>query len=102
MLNQKVTDLIYEGMLLDINDPSIADIWDDLIHLLSVDSENTINYLGECNEKEIEFLSAVFEDVAYNLKSEKYILELENLRSKFPNLNLDSIVNLAKEYSEYS
>ncbi|EXG85634.1 hypothetical protein K413DRAFT_2426 [Clostridium sp. ASBs410] len=100
MLNEKVTDLICEGMLLDINDPSIADIWDELTHLLSVDSENTINYLSGCNEKEIEFLSAVFEDVAYNLKSNRYINELENLKNKIPNLNLDSIISLAKEYSE--
>lgn len=37
MLNEKVTDLICEGMLLDINDPSIVDIWDELTHLLSVE-----------------------------------------------------------------
>lgn len=100
MLDKEVTDLICEGMFLDINDPSIADIWDKLIDLLSVDSENTINYLSECNEKEIEFLSAVFEDVAYNLKSKRYINKLENIKNKFPNLNLDSIISLAREYSE--
>lgn len=37
VLNEKVTDLICEGMLLDINDPSIVDIWDELTHLLSVE-----------------------------------------------------------------
>lgn len=99
MLNEKATDLICEGILLEMNDPSIAVIWDELTSLLSVDSEKTINYLNECNNKEIEFLSAVFEDIAYNLKSNRYIMELENLKNKFPNLNLDSIVDLAKEYS---
>lgn len=99
MLKEKATDLICEGILLEMNDPSIAVIWDELTSLLSVDSEKTINYLNECNNKEIEFLSAVFEDIAYNLKSNRYIMELENLKNKFPNLNLDSIVDLAKEYS---
>lgn len=100
MLKEKATDLICEGILLDMNDPSIAVIWDELTSLLSVDVEKTINYLNECNNLEIEFLSAVFEDIAYNLKSNRYIMEIENLKNKFPNLNLDSIVDLAKEYSE--
>lgn len=95
---EKITDLICEGILLDINDPSISNIWDELTLLLSVDLNDTINYLKQCNEKEIEFLSAIFEDVSYNLNSSEYINELEIINTKFPDLNLDSVIKTAKEY----
>lgn len=95
---EKITDLICEGILLDINDPSISNIWDELTLLLSVDLNDTINYLRQCNEKEIEFLSAIFEDVSYNLNSSEYINELEIINTKFPDLNLDSVIKTAKEY----
>jgi len=100
MLEEKLTDLICLGILMDMNDPAISDIWDELTCLLSVDLRDTINYLNGCNEKEIGFLSAVFEDVAYCLKSNKYITALEDIKNKFPNLNLEPIISLAKEYSE--
>lgn len=95
---EKITDLICEGILLDINDPSISNIWDEVTLLLSVDLNDTINYLKQCNEKEIEFLSAIFEDVSYNLNSSEYINELEIINTKFPDLNLDSVIKTAKEY----
>lgn len=95
---EKITDLICEGILLDINDPSISNIWNELTLLLSVDLNDTINYLKQCNEKEIEFLSAIFEDVSYNLNSSEYINELEIINTKFPDLNLDSVIKTAKEY----
>lgn len=95
---EKITDLICEGILLDMNDPSISNIWDELTLLLSVNLNDTINYLKQCNEKEIEFLSAIFEDVSYNLNSSEYINELEIINTKFPDLNLDSVIKTAKEY----
>jgi hypothetical protein len=84
---------------MDINDPAIYNVWDRITELLSENLESTVGYLIECNEKEIEYLSSVFEDVAVNLNDRRYIESLKFINNKFPKLELDAIIKTAEEYT---
>ena len=80
------------------NDPSIEKYWDELIELLSENESETINYLKHCTKNEAEWVSEVFEDIAYNLQSNAYIESLQKINVKYPDLNLANIIEIAKDY----
>ncbi|WP_311079302.1 hypothetical protein [Paenibacillus polymyxa] len=79
MFEEKVRAILGVRALLDDNDPRIEQKWDELINLLSEDENTTLNFLQICNKTEISYLSEVFEEVAYNLQSKKYIDVLYSL-----------------------
>ena len=97
MLRENITNLLCECILMDINDPAIYDVWDQITELLSSDVNKTITYLSECNEQELYYLSSVLEDVSVNVNCQEYINILKGLSNKFPALELESIVKLAEK-----
>ena len=55
---------------------------------------------NQLNEKEILFVSEVFEEIAYNLQSNRYIECLKSISQKYPNLNLEDSIEVAEEYMD--
>jgi hypothetical protein len=82
------------------DDFGIQKCWNELIQLLSINETETISCLNLCSEEEFLWVSEVFEDVAYNLKSDKYIMCLKQLAYEYPNLNLENFVKTAEEYHQ--
>ncbi|UIO43731.1 hypothetical protein LOY85_06145 [Brevibacillus brevis] len=73
MFDEKVRAILGARALLDENDPRIEQKWMELTDALSENEDLTLNFLKNCTKTELSYLSEVFEDVAYNLQSKKYI-----------------------------
>jgi len=100
MFVEKIRKVIGERALLHDNDPRIEQKWEELIALLSEDENLTLNFLQVCTKMELLFVSEVFEEVAYNLQSKKYIELLYSLDQRFPDLNLKTHIQIAEEYMD--
>ncbi|TKI50228.1 hypothetical protein [Lysinibacillus tabacifolii] len=100
MFEEKVRAVLGARALLDDNDPRIEQKWEELIVLLSEDENLTLNFLQVCTKTELSFLSEVFEEVAYNLQSKKYIELLYCLDQRYPDLNLKRSIQIAEEYMD--
>ncbi|WP_025845260.1 hypothetical protein [Paenibacillus ehimensis] len=100
MFEEKVRAVLGARALLDDNDPRIERKWEELIELLSENENSTLNFLQVCTKTELSFLSEVFEEVAYNLQSKKYIELLYSLDKRYPDLDLKSHIQTAESYME--
>ncbi|EON70214.1 hypothetical protein [Lysinibacillus sphaericus] len=98
MFEEKVRAVLGARALLDDNDPRIEQKWEELIVVLSEDENLTLNFLQICTKTELSFLSEIFEEVAYNLQSKKYIDLLYCLDQRYPDLNLKRSIQIAEEY----
>lgn len=72
----------------------------ELIEVLSKDELLTIDILNQLNDEEILYTSEVFEEIAYNLQSENYIHCLEKIYRKYPHLNIEDAIEVAKKFSD--
>lgn len=100
MFEEKVRAVLGARALLDDNDPRVEQKWKELIVLLSEDENLTLNFLQVCTKTELSFLSEIFEEVAYNLQSKKYIELLYLLDQRYPDLNLKRSIQIAEEYMD--
>ncbi|MDM5154729.1 hypothetical protein QUF88_13100 [Bacillus sp. DX1.1] len=100
MFEEKVRVVLGARALLDDNDPRIEQKWEELIALLSESENLTLNFLQICTKKELLLLSEVFEEVAYNLQSKKYIELLYSLDQRYPDLNLKKHIQIAESYMD--
>ncbi len=100
MDKEKAIDLLCERVLVDENDPIINKIWNELIELLSKDVTETIEFLNICTEEQLFYISEIIEDVSYNLKSQDFIDTLCKLNEKYPKLEMESDIRIAKEFME--
>ncbi|MFX3633281.1 MAG: hypothetical protein ACE3L7_30470 [Candidatus Pristimantibacillus sp.] len=98
MFNEQVRAVLGERALLDDNDPRIERKWEQLIELLSGNEASTLDFLQICTKTELTFLSEVFEEVAYNLQSEKYIELLYLLDKRYPDLELKRHIQIAESH----
>lgn len=98
MFNEKVRAVLGARALLDDNDPRIEQKWNELTELLSENEDLTLGFLKQCSKTELSFLSEVFEDVAYNLQSKKYIELLYQLDRRYPDLDLKDHIQVAEDY----
>ncbi len=99
MIKNLMDKILIEREKKHINDDfGIEECWDKMVEILSKNTNETIEYLQNCSEEEIYFISEVFEDISYKLQSPEYILCLRELEKKFPNLNLKKDVDLAESY----
>lgn len=78
------------------DDYGIYECWDKMTEILSQDIDETIQYLENCLEEDIYFISEIFEDISEKVKSEKYIICLRKLDKKFPNLNMTRDIDIAE------
>ena len=74
----------------DINDfYGINECWNEIIELLS---------LNNCSEKEVYYISEVFEDIAERTKRKEFIECLRLLDKKYPELKLKQDIDIAEDY----
>lgn len=95
--NNKVKKIIDERIKMHPDDPRIVDNWKELTNIFTANESETIEYLNNCSEYIIEWVSEVFEDISEVLQSEKFIECIEVLKSKFKNLDLEQDILYAKE-----
>lgn len=101
MLYEQIKEILSRRKKLHPEDDNgIQKCWDELIELLSKDEDNTIECLNLCTDSEVDWISEVFEDVAYNLQSRRYIECLKKLDVKYPELNLTRSITTAEDYLE--
>ena len=100
MINKVKLIISDRSKLHDEDDYNIEICRERLIEILSKDEKSTILILNELNEKEILLASEVFEEVAYNLQSNRYIECLKSIFLKYPNLNLEESIKVEEEYMD--
>jgi len=94
----QVQSLILERESIDDNDPAVYKFWNKLSTFLAENEEDTIQFLNNCSPEDALTISEVFEDVSEKLQSQAYINCLENLGLKYPDLNLESSIKVAKDF----
>lgn len=86
---------------LNINDDfGIEKSWNEMTELLSQNEMETINYLEESTEKDLYYISEIFEDVSERFQSEQFINCLRKLDKKFPELDMTQDIDIAESYIE--
>jgi hypothetical protein len=99
MIKEIMQDIIEERKKKNIEDYiGIQKCWDKMIQILSENETETIKYLQLCDQKELYFISEVFEDVSEKLQSKEYIECLRGLDKKYPELEMTNDIDLAEEY----
>ena len=73
------------------------DYWKQLTSLFTENEEETIRFLDNCSEEDVEIASEVFDNVAKVLQSLKFIDCLHRLEKKFP----DSTIAYSVAYAEF-
>ena len=96
-LLKEVIKTTKEKRKLHLNDPAISKYWDKLIELLSVDLEDTKYVLERVGEENLYQINEVFDDISYIFQSKEFILLLEELSKKYPQLDLETDIKWAKE-----
>lgn len=102
MINKVKLIISDRSKLHDEDDYNIGICRERLIEVLSKVDEDTILILNQLEEKEILLVSEVFEEVAYNLQSNRYIECLKSISQKYPNLNIEDSIEVAEEYMDCS
>ncbi|MBC2283528.1 hypothetical protein [Listeria booriae] len=99
---KKQMELILEKRKsLNINDDfGIEKSWNEMTELLSQNEMETINYLEESTEKDLYYISEIFEDVSEQFQSEQFINCLRKLDKKFPELDMTQDIDIAESYIE--
>ncbi|MBC1271669.1 hypothetical protein [Listeria booriae] len=97
---KKQMELILEKRKsLNINDDfGIEKSWNEMTELLSQNEMETINYLEESTEKDLYYISEIFEDVSERFQSEQFINCLRKLDKKFPELDMTQDIDIAQSY----
>lgn len=72
--------------------------WEELTHLLSKDETETVNLIQNATQEEIILISEVMEDVSAKLNSDKYLEALHQVNIKYPDCNLDLIIETAMQF----
>jgi len=92
-----IKNLIQERSKLHPDDPRIQNYWNLLTKMLSENENDTIEFLNECEESELYWLSEIFEDISQNLQSINFVKFLHTLKDKFPSLDLDVDIEYAEK-----
>ena len=98
MIN-KVKEILAVRMKINDEDCySVENCRKNLIAILSIDECITIEILKQLNENEILYVSEVFEEIAFNLKSSLYIKCLEKIQKKYSHLDLANAIETARDF----
>lgn len=95
--NNKVKEIINERIKMHPDDPRIVDKWKELTDIFTKNENDTIDYLNNCSEDTVEWVSEIFEDISEVLQSQKFIQCIEFLKYKFKELDLEQDIMYAKE-----
>ena len=80
------------------DDYGIQECWEKMMNILSVDVQQTVEYLENCTQEELYYISEIFEDISERLKSKIFIECLHKLDEKFPELKMTKDIDLAETY----
>ncbi|WP_271004466.1 hypothetical protein [Listeria seeligeri] len=72
--------------------------WEKLTNILSINEDETINYLKSCSKEDVLLISSVFDDVSEKLQSRRFISCLKELDKKYPDLKLTFFITDAESY----
>ncbi len=100
MINRVKSIILERKKLHDEDDYKIEICRQRLIQILSTNENDTILSLRALNQEEILYVSEVFEEVAYNLQSNKYIECLKEISNIYPQLDLEDIIIISQEYMD--
>ena len=75
---------------------SIYECWDNIAKILSQNENDTILYLNHCKKEDLYYISEIFEEIAFNFKSQKIISTFEELNQKYPELDMQADIAIAK------
>ncbi len=65
---------------------------------MSINEDETINYLKSCSKEDVLLISSVFDDVSEKLQSRRFISCLKELDKKYPDLKLTFFITDAESY----
>jgi hypothetical protein len=99
-MHQEVKEIIRKRAVLHMNDPVIEKYREELIHILSQNEKDTIDFLKKCSKEEALWVSEVFEEIAYHLQSVEYINTLKGVDQKYPELKLNDTIKTAVSYMD--
>ncbi|WP_088825384.1 hypothetical protein [Listeria goaensis] len=100
-LKNEMDAILEKRKSLNINDDfGIEKCWNEMTVLLTQNEDETIDYLNECIEDDLYYISEIFEDISEQLQSEKFITCLRKLDKKFPKLNMTKDIDIAESYIE--
>ena len=95
--NREIEKIIKERIEMHPDDPRIVEKWSELTQFFVQNEEDTIVYLNNCNQENVNWISEIFEDISEQLQSSRFIECIENLCIKFPELDLEQDVLYAKK-----
>jgi len=98
--SKNIEKILTERKELHPDDPRVYEKWNSLTEIFSKNEKETINYLENCPKEQLEWICEVFEDISEQFKSEKFIISLELLDKKYPDLNLGVDIHYAKKWIE--
>ncbi|HDR7736241.1 TPA: hypothetical protein QCX99_003457 [Bacillus thuringiensis] len=71
--------------------------WKEMTQILSKNQSETEKFLEERSSKELYFLSELFEDVAYEFKTDSFIQFLKELHLRHPDAEMEEQIEEAEE-----
>ncbi len=96
----KLNKLVYERAKLEPNNPKVEFYWDKISCLLSINEDETIEFLNKCDAKTIGWIGEVFDDISYKLQNIKFINCIKLLKEKYPEINLEWRIKCAIDMLE--
>lgn len=100
-LKTEMATVLNKRKSLNMNDDfGIEKCWNEIIKLLTQNEDKAIDYLNECDEDSLYYISEVFEDISEKFQSKKFIACLRNLDKKFPKLDMTKDIDIAESYIE--
>ncbi|MEO2205393.1 hypothetical protein ABGV42_16795 [Paenibacillus pabuli] len=93
--SEKVISLVQKRKDLHPDDPAIQAIWNEMIEILKENEQSAISFLDQCDEKELYWLSEIFEDLSSEFQSRAFIDCLFQLQKKYPDLDMEQDIEYA-------
>lgn len=97
-LQNEISRIVCKIDSLHINDPAITKYWVEMAEVLTVDEQATLEFLRNLEEPNvIDHVSSVFEEISIALKSQEFIVVIEELQRQYPQLLLKHMIAAARE-----
>ncbi|WKB35326.1 hypothetical protein QS257_17240 [Terrilactibacillus sp. S3-3] len=71
--------------------------WEEFPNILSKNQKETEAFLEACSDKELYYISEVFEEIAFNFKTQSFIVFLKELSKKHPAADMEEDIRRAEE-----
>ena len=92
----RLKKIIDERKKLYPGDPKTEDYWKLLTKELTNSEEETIEFICNCNEHDIYWISEVFDDISEVFQSQRFIQILKKIHAKYPSVNIEADIMYAE------